>query len=211
MASAESKSFDERGLEAGLSYVGLELEHAERKVAGFWSMYEGSKTETTVQYPKKYSLQTDADRRSDVEQLEKLRDSIPSERFQKSISAQMVQTLLGYKMSVEEIDAILKEIEDAPCYTANPDIIFLAIENGVMSLDIAANLLGLPEESVKKAADDHAARAARVAAAQAKPDAASRGVPDMSADPNAAKGEKKASLDTTVDPTVADKQRGQGK
>lgn len=208
MASAESKSFDERGLEAGLSYIGLELEHAERKLANYWMMYENSKNEVTVQYPTKYSLQTDESRRADVEQLEKLRDSIPSDGFQKSISKQMVLTLLGGKMSVEEIDKILAEIDTADCYTANPDIIFLAIENGVMSLEIAAKLLGLPKESVTDAAMDHAARAARVAAAQASPEPAARGIPDLSANLGAAAAEKKASTDTTVDTTVTSKQRG---
>lgn len=212
MASAESKGFDERGLEAGLSYIGLELEHAERKIADFWRLYESGSEPATVKYPEKYSLQTDEDRRRDVEQLEKLRDSIPSEKFQKSISKQMVQTLLGGKMTVQEIDAIHKEIDNAKCFTSNPDIIFLAIENGVMSLPIAAELLGLPEESVAQAAKDHAERAARVAAAQSKPDMGARGVPDLSANPaQAGTQEKVASTNTATDPVVTDKQRGQGK
>lgn len=212
MASAESKSFDERGLEAGLSYIGLELEHAERKIAYYWAMYESNKSEITIQYPKKYSLQTDSDRREDVKQLEELRDSIPSEKFQKSISKEMVQILLGDKLSVQEIDAINKEIDKADCYFASPDDIFLAIENGVMSLEIAAKLMGLPKESVEQAAKDHAERAARVAAAQATPDPAARGVPSLSADPTGGgSAEKKTSTDTTTDPTVTSKQRGEGR
>jgi len=207
MASAESKSLDERGLEAGLSYIGLELEHAERKIANYWNMYEPG-DEVTIRYPEKYSLQTDADRRADVEHLEKLRDSVPSDGFQKSISKLMVQTLLGGKMPVADLDTILKEIDDADCYTGNPDIIFSAIENGVMSLEIAATLLGLPKESVEQAAKDHAQRAARVAAAQAKPDPAARGNPDMSANLAAGKEEKKAALETASNSTVTDKQRG---
>lgn len=214
MASAESKGFDERGLEAGLSYIGLELEHAERKIANYWQMYDSNTEEVTVKYPQKYSLQTDEDRRRDVEQLEKLRDSIPSPDFQKSISKQMIFTLLSGKIAVEELDKMFSQIDQAECFTANPDIIWLAIENGVMSLDIAAKLLGLPKESVAAAAKDHADRAARVAMAQAasKPDPAARGVPDLSANPTkGAKDEKKASTDTTGDTTVADKQRGDAK
>lgn len=206
MASAESKSFDERGLESGLSYIGLELEHAERKIADYWRMYEPSGEPATVQYPKKYSLQTDESRRKDAEQLEDLRDVIPSERFQKSISKQIVQTLLGGKMSVEEIDGIFQEIDEAKCYTANPETIFSAIENGIMSLEIAAELLGLPPESVEQAAKDHADRAARVAAAQAIPDPGARGVDELSADPNAANKER----DTATDDVPADNTRGEG-
>ena len=210
MASAESKGFDERGLEAGLSYVGLELEHAERKVATYWQMYENVGDEVTVKYPQKYSLQTDEDRRRDVTQLEQLRDSIPSADFQKSISKQMIFTLLSGKVTVEELDAMFKQIDGAECFTANPDIIWLAIENGVMSLEIAAKLLGLPKESVEQAAKEHAERAARVALAQASANPAARGVPDLSVDTSGA-AEKTASKDTTLSDNVANKQRGPGK
>lgn len=209
MASAESKSFDERGLEAGLSYIGLELEHMERKVAEFWQMYEGASADITIKYPQKYSLQTDADRRQDVEQLEKLRDSIPSPDFQKSISKQMITILLSGKITVEEMDKMYKEIDNAKCFTANPDIIFAAIEHGVMSLEIAAQLLGLPPDSVAQAAKDHADRAARVAMAQSDP--AARGVPDLSANPaSAGSAEKTASVDTTLNTDTQNPQRGKG-
>ena len=39
-ATAESKSFDNQGLEAGLSYIGLVLEAAERQIAEYWAAYE---------------------------------------------------------------------------------------------------------------------------------------------------------------------------
>lgn len=213
MASAESKGLDERSLEAGLSAIGLVLEHAEQKIATYWQLYDKTGEPATIRYPKSYSLQTDESRRADVEQLEKLRDSIPSESFQKTISKSMAFILLGGRISIEDMDAIYKEIDNAECYTANPDIIFLAVENGIMSLKIAADLLGLPEESVKQAADDHAARAARVALAQSSVsgDPAARGVPDLSANPGSAgSAEKKQSVDTTTDTSVTDKQRGAG-
>lgn len=212
MASAESKGLDERSLEAGLSAIGLVLEHAEQKIATYWQMYDTSGDVATIRYPKSYSLQSDDDRRKDVEQLEALRDSIPSEMFQKTISKSMASILLGGRITLDEMDKIFKEIDDAVCYTANPDIIFLAVENGVMSLKIAGELLGLPEESIAQAAKDHAARAARVAMAQSSVNPAARGVPDLSADPaSGGAAEKKAAGDTTTDPVVSDQQRGAGK
>ena len=216
MASAESKALDERGLESGLSYIGLELEHAERKIAKYWGMYDGAKDAVLVQYPKKYSLQTDEDRRQDAKQLEELRDSIPSDRFSKSISKQIVTTLMAHKMSVDELETIYKEIENAKCYTAEPDVIFPAVEAGVMSLKIAATLLGLPEDSVEQASKDHADRLKRIAESQPEPstgsDPGARGVSDLSGDPGSAgKDEKKASRDTTKDGSVTKKVRGEGK
>src|SRR5690606_27729392 len=38
--SAESKDMDNRGLEAGLSYIGLVMENGERQIAEFWAAYE---------------------------------------------------------------------------------------------------------------------------------------------------------------------------
>lgn len=215
MASAESKALDERGLEAGLSYIGLELEHAERKIAGYWSMYEGRDNDVMIQYPKKYSLQSDEDRRRDVEQLEKLRDSVPSDGFQKSISKQMVATLLGHKLPLDEIEKMFTEIDGSDCYTANPEIIFPAIEAGVMPLEIAAKLLGLPKGAVEQASKDHAERLARISEAQAKEkveNPAARGVPEQSGQPGQdVDDEREDGQDTTEDDVVTDKVRGEGK
>ena len=65
-ATAESKSMDNQGLEAGLSYIGLVLEAAERQIAEFWAAYEerepAKRDVATVKYPDRYSLKTDADR-----------------------------------------------------------------------------------------------------------------------------------------------------
>ena len=66
-ASAESKKMDMGGLEAGLSYIGLELEYGERQIQEIWSMYENSKNIATINYPERYDLRSDADRREEAE------------------------------------------------------------------------------------------------------------------------------------------------
>ena len=62
--SAESMGLDNQGLEAGLSYVGLELQHAERKIAEYWAMYEGGGDAASINYPTQYSILSDSDRRA---------------------------------------------------------------------------------------------------------------------------------------------------
>ena len=57
---------DNQGLEAGLSYIGLVLENAERQIAEHWAAYEErnplKRQIATIKYPDVYSLKTDADR-----------------------------------------------------------------------------------------------------------------------------------------------------
>ena len=50
-ASAESKVADERGLESGLSAIGLELEAGENAILDIWSLYEEVPNKGKVTYP----------------------------------------------------------------------------------------------------------------------------------------------------------------
>lgn len=214
LQSAESKQIDEHGLEAGLSALGLVLEHAERKIASYYAMMENTKKVATILYPETWALRTENDRRSEVKELQELRNAVPSVKFSKAVSAQLAEVVLGQKLSKEDLKSIVKEIEGASAVSADPDIIFQALEAGVLDLKTAATLLGYPEEVVAAAKIDHAERIARIAEAQAanKPDnQAARGNPDEDENPNSGKDEKKKSQDTTKDDTPKDKTRGASK
>ncbi len=206
LQSAESKQIDEHGLEAGLSALGLVLEHAERKIASFYAMMEGTSKVATILYPETWALRTESDRRLEVKELQELRNAVPSVKFSKAISVQLAQVVLGQKLSKEDLEAIVKEIESASAVSADPDIIFPALEAGILDLKTAALLFGYPEEVVAAAKIDHAERIARIAEAQASQ--AARGNPDADQDPNSGKKEKKESRDTTKDAIVKDKTRG---
>lgn len=212
MASAESKAIDERGLESGLSYIGLELERGERQIAKIWSDYEKSNDPAVVKYPQKWSLQTEDDRRKDAEHLEELRDVVPSTKFQKEVSKQIVAKMMGDKIGVEVLEEINKEIDSAETITADPEIIFKGIETGTLDKKRAAKILGWPEQAVEDAAKEHAERLAAIAKAQSVNRApGARGMPDQSVAPKEdAKGEKAESRDTTKDGVVTDKTRGEG-
>ena len=211
LQSAESKQIDEHGLEAGLSALGLVLEHAERKIATFYAMMEGTNKVATVLYPETWALRTESDRRNEVKELQELRNAVPSVKFSKAISVQLANVVLGQKLSREDLGAIVKEIESASAVSADPDIIFQALEAGVLDLKTAALLLGYPESVVAAAKKDHAERIARIAEAQTANNQAARGNPDEDSDPNSGKEEKKDSRDTTLDETPKDKTRGEAK
>ena len=90
---------DNQGLEAGLSYIGLLLESAERQLSNTGPLTRIaiiSKHEVaTIKYPDRYSLKTDADRIKEAQDLTKLMNSVPGRRVKRELSKGIVQALLG--------------------------------------------------------------------------------------------------------------------
>ena len=216
-ASAESKSMDNQGLEAGLSYIGLVLENGERQIADFWSTYEGKDTTAVIKYPDRYSLKTDGDRVDESEKLSELMAKVPGQTVKREIAKTIVQTLLGGKVSIDMISKIGKEIDEAPYTTSDPTTIQLAIESGLGTADTCSQALGFNKGEAEKAKGEHLERVAAIANAQGVAkggqggNPAARGVPDLAADPNAAKDEKAASRNTDMKATTEPPVRGEGK
>lgn len=208
MQSAESKSQDNQGLEAGLSYVGLELENGERQVGWFWSMWEGSKDLPTIKYPKKFQIQSDKDARDDAEQLAVQRDRIPSPTFQRQINKMIVDKLVSTSTTDDVIDKINSEIDNAPGAGSNFDEIASDVDRGLVSNATASKLRGYPDGEADKAATDHADRLARIAAAQSE--GGINGVTDTTKDPQSNSQQKKQQQDPTNKPTTKPPVRGKG-
>ena len=218
MASAESKEKDATGLAAGLSHVGTVLRHLENRIAAIWADYEGGRDGAAeVAYPKSYSLLTDKERRDEAEQLEELRDVVPSGTFQKEVSKVIVKTLVGHRLTVAQLEKIYSEIEKAESYTSSEEILARRKELGVLDSRTFARLTGMPESVVDAAEKEHADRLARIAESQAEAkveaeNAAARGNPDASGDPKQeASEEKTESRDTTDKDSVEEPTRGEGK
>jgi hypothetical protein len=173
-SSAESKEFDERGLEAGLSYIGLELEFVERKIARIWAQYEKSPQIATIQYPKHYSIKSEAELRAEAQSLKQIQEDLPSQTFKKVIARKIAQLTVGTEASLEEMELINNEISAARIFTTNPDTIRADHEAGFVSDETASQLRGYPESEVAQAKKDHAERLTRIAISQS----AVRGVPE---------------------------------
>ena len=171
-ATAESKSMDNQGLEAGLSYIGLVLEAAERQIAEFWAAYEerepAKRNVATVKYPDRYSLKTDADRITEAEDLVKLMYAVPGQKVKRELAKNIVLALLGGKVSVGDIQAIFEEIDKAPYATSDPTTIIAAVEAGLCGEKTGAMALGFNDDEHLQARADHAARAIRILQAQQK-------------------------------------------
>ena len=188
MASAESREIENEGLEAGLANIGLVLEAAERIIAKLWAAYEGSTIEPVIRYPEHYQLKTDETRSREAKDKAEFITVVPSISYQKAIAKDIADLTIGYKVSTEELNAIFAEIDEAQVMNIDPQIILDTKEAGLVSDQTASELLGYPPDEYKKAQADHAARIARIQAAQSADDLASRGVKDLSA--NDAVGEK---------------------
>lgn len=197
-ASAESRAFDNLGLEAGMSFIAQELEHIETQFANAFMSYFTDKKQATIKYPEKYNLRSDEDRREEAKQLKELHQAVPSRTFFKEISKEIVNAMFKDKRSDDTLKAIYKEIDDSKVPTADPDILRSDHEAGLVSDRTASIGRGYDEDEYEQAAQDHAKRLARINAAQMD-DAAARGIKDQSGNPDAPKDEKRLSQDGNKD------------
>jgi hypothetical protein len=219
-ASADSKSMDNRGLEAGLSYIGLKLEAAERQITEFWAAYESADKSlrkiATIKYPDRYSLKSDEDRITEAGKLSDVIMGTPSKTARKELWKSVVMTLLGGKVSPDVADKIMKEIDSAKFTTADPEVIIQAKDAGLVGEQLASQALGFPDNEYLQARKDHAARLKLIADQQGVIDvapygAASRGVVDLDDNPaNSGSAEKAESRDTTLQDSTKDRTRGDG-
>jgi hypothetical protein len=181
MASAQSKQADNRGLESGLSLIGLILEKAEKEIVRLWSLYEGTdQINAIITYPRTFSLKTDAERITDASKLEELAQKIPSETFKRRMLKGIATTLLSGRVCNDELEEILAEIDDSPFLTSDPETITQDIADGLVSLGTASQARGYRPDEVEKAAKDHAERLARIAVSQGglQGGGAARGLPE---------------------------------
>lgn len=212
-ASAESKQIDNQGLEAGLSYIGLELEYAEREIAKIWSDYTGDSEVAYIKYPDNYELRTDKERRSEAAELEKLKPGVPSITYKKELCKQIARVTVGAKIPLETMTKITSEIESASVVETSAEIVRSDHEAGFVSTDTASKIRGYEAGEAEQAKKDHVERLANIAAAQSPgglpskmPDASS-GVSDLG-HANDATQQKQVSRQVDQQPTTTSRVRG---
>jgi len=131
------------------------------------------------------------------------------------LSKGIVQALLGGKVSVDDLAAINEEIDNAHYTNGDPQTIILAAQAGLVGEKTGSVALGFDDDEYLAARTDHAERLKLIAESQGTnggggSDPAARGVPDLSADPNAGAEEKAASRNTDLKGTTAPPVRGNG-
>lgn len=177
-ASAESKGVDNQGLESGLSYIALELEAGERKIAEHTLAYLNVKDIVEVKYPTRYNLQTEDERLKEIEAIEKRIPAIPSKTYQRAMAKELVLKLLGHKISENDLQKIYQEIDESPAIISNPDTIIKDVEAGILSHETAAKIRLYPEGEAEAAEAEHVKRLEEIASHQ-QPPGGVRGVNDL--------------------------------
>lgn len=216
-ASEGSRAFDNQGLEAGLAFIGLVLETAERKIAEHWSGYEGSDNTVIVKYPEQYSRKSMETRIDEAKKISELMFSIPSLSAKKELAKDAVSSLMGGRTTPEKLAEINQEIDDAKYSTSDPDVVRLAKEEGLASDETCSDALGfVGSEEIPQANRDHAARVARIQASQTSTDGTpdnpgARGVDDLEPNGNSASEEREEATDTTTRADTKKPVRGKGK
>ncbi len=174
--SEPSRELDVKGLEAGLSCIGLELEKLEREIAAIWSDYQKGDV-AEVKYPQDYTLRTDADRRTEAKELTALKETVPSQTYQRELSKEIVTVTMEQKVSSEDLTKMHKEIDSAEVLVTDHETIRDDHKEGLVSSKTASKAMGYPEGEIEQAKTDHADRAAAIAIAQKK--IADRGAEDL--------------------------------
>ena len=214
-ASAQAKEFDEHGLESGLSFLGLILEHGERQLSSFYAEYEGNTEVAIINYPDRYSLKSDQERIDEANKLFNIMVKVPSKTAQKTMTKLAIQKLLDTKIPAEELETILKEIDSAEYTTSDPETIHGDLEKGLVSTETASAARGYnAKKEVEQAQKDHVERIKRIKEAQSNEEEnqGARGVDDLDDDPAInARQEKIDSQDSDLQGDSKKAVRGKGK
>lgn len=202
--SEESKQHDDRGLEAGLSYIGMELSYGERGIAEIWAMYEGSKSGATIKYPDEYKLISDEKRMDMADKYEEMLGKIPSKTYKQIMAKKIVKLSLGNTATPDTLETINKEIDDVAAIISDSEQIRSDHEAGLVGDELASRLRGYPDGEYKIAQADHAKRAVRVLQAQTSNK-------DLTNDPDAEKNKKKDEQNADLTEDGGDGTRGKNK
>ena len=153
-----------------MAYIGLALENAERLISEYWAAYESIKPEArqiaTIKYPDRYSIKTDSDRIDESNKLGGLMSKVPGQTVKREIAKEIVNTLLGGKISVMTLEKIRHEIDTVPYTTSDANVIQAAVTGGFMSTETASLAIGCNEGEHVKAQKEHVERARAVAVAR---------------------------------------------
>lgn len=186
MASAESLTLRERGLESGLAAIGSVLRSGDVKTAIVIHMYLGSDERPSISYPVKYELRTEEDRVVAAKALKEIQISIGSLAAKKQLEILICRTLLEAKIPAAKLREIESEIEQSELGIYDPTQVVELVNAGIISHEIAGIILNTPKDDYKKAEEEHRARLIAIQQAQS-----TSGVPDTSPDPQFEEKEKK--------------------
>lgn len=186
MASAESLTLRDRGLEAGLSTIGAVLRGGDLHIAILMHKYLGSQDIPNVTYPVKYELRTEEDRLTTAKGLKDIQKILASPAAKKELEILICRTILEGRVEDKVYNDIVNEINALTLSVFDPADLIELVNAGILSKSLASTTIGAPPDDAAKAESEHVARIAAIKAAQS-----TSGVQDTSPDPAMAEKVKK--------------------
>lgn len=174
--SAESKQQDNRGLSAGLSYIGMELQRLENQIAEIWAAYDNVEPAYVV-YPEIYDIRSPEERLSEADKYTKIID-VPSLSYKKHICKKIIRALCENDAPNDLLISMLDEIDSAPAICLSSEDLRQDTTLGLVDQETASKIRTYPAGSVEKAKAEQVERLAKIAIAQTEGAAAARGVGD---------------------------------
>lgn len=198
LENIESKNANMLGRDdSGAHNISLELEAGERRILRIWQNYENNDNPYSVIYPVDFIQKDYKERVEESDAITSVIPKIPSNTFKKEMAKRAAISALGGLIPQEVLDKINSEIDAASAIVPDPETIASDVENGLVGPECASELRGYPKGEAQRAAEAHAERLARIAAAQGGPENApvkpgARGATDFSGSKGSeAKAEKK--------------------
>jgi len=167
-SSSESKSEDQRGMEAGLAFIAGVLLKADRKIAEIWTMYTKDKEPIVISYPTEFSLKSDDDRYKEADSLLDLIPKTPSITIKRLLLREAVVKVFGTRITSKQREEIFEEIDAMSAFETNAKTILSLVEGHLLSNKTASTVLGFEPEEAELAAVDHTDKLSRIAIAQSE-------------------------------------------
>ncbi len=192
--SREQRELSAEGLEAGLHFIAMKLQHADQQVAKYYSMYQRTENVAVVTYPKRFRLKKQQERIKDAQELKKLIDGIPGQINKKEGYKRIVAELFTGSVDSVTMTRMLRAIDQHE-YIGDPERILELIENAIITRARAAQAFDLPEEEIEEAMKEKIEMAREIMKAQTPPEQqmerpAARGVPEADANPQSGEDER---------------------
>lgn len=195
--SREQRELSAEGLEAGLHFIAMKLQQAERQIAKYYSMYQRSDDVAVITYPKRFRLKREAERIADAQELKKLVDGLPGQINKKEGYKRVILQLFTGTVDSTTMAKMLRAVDQHP-YIGDPEKIMDLIENALITRSRAAQSFDLPEDEVEDAMQEKIEMAREIMKAQTPPEPemdqeerpAARGVPEADANPQSGEEER---------------------
>ena len=182
-------------VDSGLSFIGkVCLEVSERRLWDHWAGYESvrmtNRKQPLVEYPKSWTVKTDAERLEEANAVLKLANEIVGRKPKQEAAKLAVLKMFAGIADDKTISAMQSEIDNLALPVSDANTIIQAKDKGILSVETAATALGAMEGEGERAMADAAERAKMVVAAQSDSqggddnDGAANGNPDGSVDPS---------------------------